>query len=215
MRIPATRPLAARRVIQALASDAKLRLLRLLVRGPVSPSAMAKELNMALSVVTEHLRDLERAGIVRTAGYSREGRGRPAKLYTLSSKRITLEIDLPLYASVGSEDEVLSLAIEYVRRKIEGPGLPASPSALDVAETLGLDVHVAAVVLDALREPKREVLDFLGDAIFRELKPDAWLDFDELAARLNVDKYWVLLSLRDMAGRGFVEVRGGRVRALP
>jgi len=215
LRIPATRPLAARRVIQALASDAKLRLLRLLSRGPSSPSAMAKELNMALSVVTEHLRDLERAGIVRTAGYSKEGRGRPAKLYSLSSRRITLEIDLPLYASVGSEDDVLSLAIEYIRKKISGAGLPASPAALDIAETLGVDVKVGAVVLDALREPKREVLDFLGDAILRELKPDEWLSAEDLAEKLNMDKYWVLVALRDMARRGLVEVKGGRAKALP
>ncbi len=212
MRIPSNRPVLARRVMQALASDAKLRLIRVLARGPTSPASMARELNMALSVVTEHLRDLEAAGLVRTAGYARVGRGRPAKLYVLSTERVVIEVDLPLYAEAGSEDRIISMALEYVRRKMEGPGLPASPSALDIAETLGIGVKLAAIVLGYVRTSSDEVMDLLEGSLLSVLG-DGEADVGELAERLNVDRYWVVAAVRRLSERGLVAVRGGRVRS--
>ncbi len=212
MRIPSNRPLVARRVMQALSSDAKLRLLRILARGPASPASMARELNMALSVVTEHLRDLEAAGLVRTAGYARVGRGRPAKLYALSSPRVVIEVDLPLYAEVGSEERIASLALEYVRRKMAGPGLPASPSALDIAETLGIDVKLASIVLGYVKPSSGEVMDVLEGSVMEALEERGEADVGELADALNVDRYWVVTALKRLAEKGLVEVRGGRVR---
>ncbi len=214
MRIPSNRPLAARRVMQALSSDAKLRLLRVLARGPASPASMARELDMALSVVTEHLRDLEAAGLVRTAGYARVGRGRPAKLYALSSPRVVIEVDLPLYAEVGSEDRVASLALEYVRRKMEGPGLPASPSALDIAETLGIDVKLASIVLGYVRPTSEDLMGILEGSVMDVLRERGGADVGELSDSLNVDRYWIVAALKRLSEKGLIEIRRGIARPI-
>ena len=79
----------AKKVLDALTSDSKLRILRRLLDSPASATDLAGEFGLTLPAITSHLHDLEEAGLIRIIE-KRKGRGRPAKLYALTRRRITL-----------------------------------------------------------------------------------------------------------------------------
>lgn len=54
-----------RKTIKALAADTRLEILKSLGNRRKTPSELSKELNLAVSTITEHIKKLEKAGLVK------------------------------------------------------------------------------------------------------------------------------------------------------
>lgn len=196
----------AKKMLDALNSESKLRILRRLLEGPASATDLANEFGLTLPAITLHLRDLEEAGLIRIVEV-RKGKGRPAKLYAIRSKRITLNIYLDELLELPEEEELDALVREYVRKKVEG-GL-GKVTIADVMETLSVSKTVAAAVVERIQADPSPLLEALGKRILGELGEARTAV--ELAKRLGVERYWISRALEVLRSKGLIEVRGGRV----
>ncbi len=196
----------AKKMLDALNSESKLRILRRLLESPASATDLANEFGLTLPAITLHLRDLEEAGLIKIVEV-RKGKGRPAKLYALRSRRITLNIYLDELLELPGEEELDSLVREYVRRKLES-GL-RKVSVSDVMETLSISRTAAAAVVERIQAEPSTLIEAIGDRIMEglgEVNTTA-----ELVKRLRIDRYWISRALESLEARGLVEVRGGKV----
>lgn len=196
----------AKKMLDALNSESKLRILRRLLESPASATDLANEFGMTLPAVMLHLRDLEEAGLIRMVEVRRR-KGRPAKLYTLTSKRITLNIRLDELLSLPGEDELNELLMEYIRRKVEKGFRNISVS--DIAETLSVNRLTAAAISEKLQSDPSPLFEAIAERIMGEL--DGEVTAPELSKKLNVNRYWISRAVELLEERGFVEVRGGRI----
>ncbi len=200
----------AKKVLDALSSDSKLRILKRLLKSPASATDLANEFGLTLPAITSHLRDLEEAGLIRIIE-KRRGRGRPAKLYALTRRRITLEIDLEVLLELPDEDSLEELVNEYVRKKVEGGGL-RKVTVRDVMDTLGVSRAVAAVVAERLASDPRPLIEAVADRVMEHLNGEKTTV--ELTKELNMDRWWVSKAVELLNEEGLVEVRAGKVRRL-
>ncbi|RLG86579.1 MAG: hypothetical protein DRO39_02765, partial [Thermoprotei archaeon] len=84
------------KVLNALSSRAKLRILRILYeKGGATAKEVAEELGVKIPTVLEHLQELVAAGVVAVDEVARGGRR--AKVYRLRARRIVIEVDLASY----------------------------------------------------------------------------------------------------------------------
>ncbi|MEM0295388.1 MAG: ArsR family transcriptional regulator [Candidatus Korarchaeum sp.] len=196
----------AKKMLDALNSESKLRILRRLLESPASATELANEFGLTLPAVTLHLRDLEEAGLIKIVEV-RKGKGRPAKLYTLRSRRITLNICLDELLELPEEAELDSLMREYVRRKLEEGFKRISIS--DVMETLSVSKTIAAAVVERIQADPSLLLEAIGEKIMESL--GAMSTITELVKKLRIDRYWISRALESLKTRGLVEVRGGKV----
>ncbi len=200
----------AKKILDALSSDSKLRILKRLLKSPASATDLANEFGLTLPAITSHLRDLEEAGLIRIIE-KRRGRGRPAKLYALTRRRITLEIDLEVLLELPDEDSLEELVNEYVRKKVEGGGL-RKVTVRDVMDTLGVSRAVAAVVAERLTSDPRPLIEAIADRVMEHLNGEKTTV--ELTKELNMDRWWVSKAVELLNEEGLVEVKAGRVRRL-
>ncbi len=200
----------AKKILDALSSDSKLRILRRLLRSPASATDLANEFGLTLPAITSHLKDLEEAGLIRIIE-KRRGRGRPAKLYALTRRRINLEIDLEVLLELPDEDSLDGLVREYIRKKMEGGGL-RKVTVRDVMETLGVSRAVAAVVAERLSADPHPLIEAVADRIMEHLNGEKTTV--GLTKELNIDRWWVSKAVELLSDEGLVEVRAGRVRKL-
>lgn len=196
----------AKKMLDALNSESKLRILRRLLERPASATELAEEFGLTLPAITLHLRDLEEAGLIKILEV-RKGKGRPAKLYTLRSRRITLNIYLDELLELPREEELDSLVREYVKRKIES-GL-RRVSVSDVVKTLSISRTAAAAVVERIQTDPSVLLEAIGDRIMESLGEVS--STAELVKRLRIDRYWISRALELLEAKGLVEVRGGKV----
>ena len=200
----------AKKILDALSSDSKLRILKRLLKSPASATDLANEFGLTLPAITSHLRDLEEAGLIRLIA-KRRGRGRPAKLYALTRRRITLEIDLEVLLELPDEDSLEELVNEYVRKKVEGGGL-RKVTVRDVMDTLGVSRAVAAVVAERLTSDPRPLIEAIADRVMEHLNGEKTTV--ELTKELNMDRWWVSKAVELLNEEGLVEVKAGKVRRL-
>ncbi len=196
----------AKKLIDALNSESKLKILRRLLESPASATDLANEFGLTLPAITLHLKDLEEAGLIKTVEV-RRGRGRPAKLYALTSKRISINIHLNELLGLPEEEDLDSLAQEYVRRKMERgfTGIRIS----DIMETLLVDRATAAAISERLQSDPHPILEALGKRILESFKDRTTVT--ELVKKLGSDRYWILRALRNLEEMGLVRVKGGIV----
>ena len=199
----------AKKIMDALTSEAKLRILRLIAERPLSATEIGEILGLSLPAITSHLKDLEEAGLIRMVEI-RRGRGRPAKLYTLAKDRLTLDIDLKAFLEVPDEEELERLVDEYTKKKAEG-GLKKLTIA-DIADTLGVGRTIASVIYERLSTDPTPLLEAIASKIEEEL--DGESTTMDLSKRLRTDRYWISKAVKLLESRGLVEVKGGRVRRL-
>ncbi|MDK2373040.1 MAG: ArsR family transcriptional regulator [Candidatus Korarchaeota archaeon] len=200
----------AKKILNALSSDSKLRILKRLLKSPASATDLANEFGLTLPAITSHLRDLEEAGLIRIIE-KRRGRGRPAKLYALTRKRITLEIDLEVLLELPDEESLDKLVNEYVRKKVREGGL-RKVTVRDVMDTLGVSRAVAAVVAERLSSDPRPLIEAVADRVMEHLNGEKTTV--ELMKELNIDRWWVSKAVELLNEEGMVEVKAGRVKRL-
>jgi predicted ArsR family transcriptional regulator len=196
----------AKKLIDALNSESKLKILRRLLESPASATDLANEFGLTLPAITLHLKDLEEAGLIKTVEV-RRGKGRPAKLYTLTSKRISINIHLNELLGLPEEENLDSLAQEYVRRKIERGFSGISVS--DIMETLLVDRATAAAISERLQSDPLPILEALGKRILESFEERTTVT--ELTKKLGSDRYWILRALRNLEEMGLVRVKEGVV----
>jgi predicted ArsR family transcriptional regulator len=195
----------AKKLIDALSSESKLKILRRLLESPASATDLANEFGLTLPAITLHLKDLEEAGLIKTVEV-RRGKGRPAKLYALTSKRISINIHLNELLGLPEED-LDSLAQEYVKRKIES-GF-SGISVTDIMETLLVDRATAAAISERLQSDPLPILEALGKKILESFEDRTTVT--ELVKKLRSDRYWILRALRNLEEMGLVKVKEGTV----
>ena len=200
----------AKKVLDALTSDSKLRILRRLLDSPASATDLAGEFGLTLPAITSHLHDLEEAGLIRIVE-KRKGRGRPAKLYALTKRRITLEIDLQALLELPDEDRVDKLMEEYVERKADG-GL-RKVTVKDIMETLGVNRTTASVIFERLMADPHPLIEAVAERLLERL--DSERTTAELSKEMNIDRWWISKAVELLSDRGLAEVKSGRVRRSP
>ncbi len=210
MYITRARILRAKKVLDALTSETKLRILKIIMERPSSASDIAKELGYTLPAVTSHLKDLEEAGLIRLVE-RRKGRGRPAKLYSLSTKRVTIDIDLESFLELSSTDNLEELAKRYVEWKLEN-GLNGI-SSREISKMLNVPRSVAIAIVDLLNQRQELITEPLKDKCLSLIGED-WISISELSENLKVDRKWLNMALKEMEEEGLVEVRRGKVRKV-
>ncbi len=209
MYITRSKILKLKKVLDALTSDAKLKILRRLLRSPASATDLAEEFGLTLPAIASHIKDLEDAGLIR-AVERRRGRGRPAKMYTIIRKRITLDIDLEILLGLPDEEELERLMEEYVRRKVE-EGVK-KVSADDIRRTLDVNQVTARVIFDRLSSNPQPIIEGIAERIIGLLKEEKTTA--ELSKELNTDRWWISKAVKLLSDRGIVKVKSGRVRLL-
>jgi len=201
--------LKLKKVLDALTSDAKLKILRRLLRSPASATDLAEEFGLTLPAIASHIKDLEDAGLIR-AVERRRGRGRPAKMYTIIRKRITLDIDLEILLGLPDEEELERLMEEYVRRKVE-EGVK-KVNADDIRRTLDVNQVTARVIFDRLSSNPQPIIEGIAERIIGLLKEEKTTA--ELSKELNTDRWWISKAVKLLSDRGIVKVKSGRVGLL-
>ena len=209
MYITRSKILKLKKVLDALTSDAKLKILRRLLRSPASATDLAEEFGLTLPAIASHIKDLEDAGLIR-AVERRRGRGRPAKMYTIIRKRITLDIDLEILLGLPDEEELERLTEEYVRRKVE-EGVK-KVNADDIRRTLDVNQVTARVIFDRLSSNPQPIIEGIAERIMGLLKEEKTTA--ELSKELNTDRWWISKAVKLLSDRGIVKVKSGRVRLL-
>ncbi len=210
MYITRARILRAKKILDALTSETKLRILKIIMEKPSSASDIAKELGYTLPAVTSHLKDLEEAGLIRLVE-RRKGKGRPAKLYSLSTKRLTIDIDLESFLELSSANNLEELAQRYVEWKLEN-GLNGI-SSREISRVLNVPKSVAIAVVDLLNQRPELIIEPLKQRC-SELIGEEWIPISELSERLGVDRKWINMALRELEEDGLVEIKRGRVRKV-
>lgn len=196
----------AKKMLDALNSESKLRILRRLLESPASATDLASEFGLTLPAITLHLKDLEEAGLIKIVEV-RKGKGRPAKLYTLRSRRITLNIYLDELLELPEEEKLDSLMREYMRRKLDEGFKRISIS--DVMETLSVSKTIAAAVVERIQADPSLLLEAIGERIMESLGTMSTIT--KLVKDLKIDRYWISRALESLKAKGLIEVREGRI----
>lgn len=209
LKITSDRPLAGYRIIQALNSGPKLTIIRALINNSEGLTAkeIAKLLGVKLPTIMEHLSDLIKTGLVRI---NYEGRH---KRYVLQAKKVLFEIDLPLFLSLierKDEAELRELefmAVEYLKKKIAGEGLPMNITVKDVARTLGVDTSTAIGIVDFINTYPEKIIHFIEQMIIQELlNNQSSLTLGELSKKINIHKYWLILAVQSLVSKAIVKL---------
>ncbi|MCZ8511089.1 helix-turn-helix domain-containing protein [Paenibacillus filicis] len=119
--IKATTDVSNLPLYEALASEVRLRILRMLAERPMNIKEIAQQLELSSAIVTMHIRKLEAGGLISTQMVRKEGGTH--KMCTLAAERI--QIDMPLS--------------EEPQRKVYESSIPIGHyTAFDIHPTCGL-----------------------------------------------------------------------------
>ena len=199
------RPVEVLRAIEALASETRLRMLGLLAsEGPMTAAELARALDLSLPTVLEHMAKLEGAGLV-TWTVVRRG-GREARVYRPVAGRITVVVDLRRMAGVPPLRELERLAAEYLEKCRR---LGRTVAVADVRSTLGVDEATAEAVAEYLNGTESIIVRHVADRIRGEAPDGAAVR--DLARRLNVDEYWVVMAAKALEDGGAYRLVGDRL----
>ncbi len=199
----------AKKILDALTSDSKLRILKRLLEAPASATDLSEEFGLTLPAITSHLHDLEEAGLIRIME-KRRGRGRPAKLYTITRRKLTLEIDLQAFLELPDESDMESLMNDYISKKING-GLK-KVTIRDIMETLGVSRTVASILFERLTSDPYPLIEAIANKIMEKL--DREKSTVELSKELNIERWWISKAVELLNERGLAEVKAGRVKRI-
>ncbi len=198
----------AKKILDALTSDSKLRILKRLLESPASATDLSEEFGLTLPAITSHLHDLEEAGLIRMME-KRRGRGRPAKLYAITRKKLTLEIDLQAFLELPDESELERLTEEYIRRKVNG-GLK-KVTIRDIMETLDVSRVVASIIYERIASDPYPLIEAIANKVMERLKGEK--STVELSKELNIERWWISKAVELLSERGLASVKAGRVKS--
>ncbi len=199
----------AKKILDALTSDSKLRILKRLLESPASATDLSEEFGLTLPAITSHLHDLEEAGLIRMME-KRRGRGRPAKLYAITRKKLTLEIDLQAFLELPDENELERLMEEYIRRKVNG-GLK-KVTIRDIMETLDVSRVVASIIYERIASDPYPLIEAIANKVMERLKGEK--STVELSKELNIERWWISKAVELLSERGLADVKAGKVKSV-
>ncbi len=199
----------AKKILDALTSDSKLRILKRLLESPASATDLSEEFGLTLPAITSHLHDLEEAGLIRMME-KRRGRGRPAKLYAITRKKLTLEIDLQAFLELPDENELERLMEEYIRRKVNG-GLKRV-TIRDIMETLDVSRVVASIIYERIASDPYPLIEAIANKVMERLKGEK--STVELSKELNIERLWISKAVELLSERGLADVKAGKVKSV-
>ncbi len=199
----------AKKILDALTSDSKLRILKRLLEAPASATDLSEEFGLTLPAITSHLHDLEEAGLIRIIE-KRRGRGRPAKLYTITRRELALEIDLQAFLELPDENDLKRLMDEYVYKKTSG-GLK-KVTIRDIMETLSVNRAVASVLFERFTSDPYPLIEAVASKVMEKL--DREKSTVELSKELDIERWWISKAVELLSERGLLEVKAGRVKRV-
>ncbi len=190
VRVSHKNPFEARKVIEALASKPKLEIIKLLIEeGPMTASEISSRLNISLSTIMDHLNHLTSSNILTWKLEKR--RGKFIKVYRVRDLIWDIKIDLRLYSTIPDSKMVIELAREYIKRKVEGEGLPIKITAKDIMKTLNLNLNQSLTVLNYLTSCEDEITEILAELFNNSsLRDEKEVLIKDLAEKLNIHIYW-------------------------
>ncbi len=199
----------AKKILDALTSDSKLRILKRLLESPASATDLSEEFGLTLPAITSHLHDLEEAGLIKIME-KRRGRGRPAKLYTITRRKLTLEIDLQAFLELPDENDLERLMDEYIHKKVDS-GLK-KVTVKDIMETLNVSRTVASIIFERLTSDPYPLIEVIANRVMEKL--DREKSTVELSKELNIERWWISKAVELLNKRGLAEVKAGRVKSI-
>ncbi len=208
--IPEDRPSLAKKVIEALAHKPKRAVLKVIVEmGQARAGEIAKRLNLRLPTVLQHLEDLAAAGLIKV----QEAGPRRLKVYTISSEKIRMELDIKLFlmSEEPRQEYVEELAKRYIHEKRKKGQLPAAPAVIDIKKTLHIKVEEALLVADLMHTRPSTVLDELIDEAIKAIEERPGMRISDLAKRLSTSQYWATLLASTLLSKGRIRMEGGKL----
>ncbi len=213
LRIPRDRPLAGFRLIQALNSGPKLAIIKILLKYKEGLPAkeISRMLGVKLPTTLEHLSDLIKTGLVHV-----EFNGR-RKNYVLTSRKIVLEIDLEQLVMLDEKrkdaelKELEALAYRYLEEKTKKDKLPMTITVKDVVNTLGIDTNTAIEIVDFINTFTDKFVLLIERKILDILRSEDGLTIDDLAKKLNMHKYWVIIGVQSLKSKSLVKIVNNKV----
>ncbi|HDN82108.1 MAG TPA: ArsR family transcriptional regulator [Methanomicrobia archaeon] len=200
--------LKAMAVLYSLTNETRLKIIELLLRRyriGMTPSAIAKVLNLSLPTVTKHLEILEEAGIVNYI-YTRGGT--PSKLYKITDLYITVQIDLSKFVKAFNRAELERLAANYIQKKMD-TNLPKDITIEDIKDTLKTDQDTAYVVYEYINEKKKDLIvkpisSMILDIMEKKNKKS--ISIDELK-EIKADEFWIESACKYIQSKGIYTYR--------
>ncbi len=200
--------LKAMAALYSLTNETRLKIIELLLqryRVGMTPSAIAKVLDLSLPTVTKHLEILEEAGLVNYV-YTRGGT--PSKLYKITDLYLTIQIDLSKFVKAFNRSELERMAANYVQKKME-TNLPRNITINDIKSALETDQDTAYVVYEYVNEKKidlivKPIASMILDVLEREDKKS--VSIQELK-EINADEYWIEIACRHIQNKGIYTYR--------
>lgn len=200
--------LKAMAALYSLTNETRLKIIELLLqryRVGMTPSAIAKVLDLSLPTVTKHLEILEEAGLVNYV-YTRGGT--PSKLYKITDLYLTIQIDLSKFVKAFNRSELERMAANYVQKKME-TNLPRNITINDIKSALETDQDTAYVVYEYVNEKKidlivKPIASMILDVLEREDKKS--VSIQELK-KINADEYWIEIACRHIQNKGIYTYR--------
>jgi DNA-binding transcriptional ArsR family regulator len=200
--------LKAMAALYSLTNETRLKIIDLLLqryRVGMTPTAVAKVLDLSLPTVTKHLEILEEAGLVNYL-YTRGGT--PSKIYKITDLYLTIQIDLSKFVKAYNRSELERLAARYIQKKMETQ-LPKDIIIDDIKATLETDQDTAYVVYEYISEKKADlivkpiasmILEILEKG---EKKSVSIRELNEIHA----DEYWIENACRHIQSKGIYTYR--------
>lgn len=212
LRILATRPRVAKKVMEVLNSGPKVRILEYLNRvGEAGAKSVAEALGVKLSTALEHLNDLVEIGLIKTV--YRDSR----KRYLIAASKIVIEVDLPLYISTylgGPSTPLEAKALKLFEELRRSGGVPVTISVDDARRVLGVDREEALKIIDLINFQPGIISSRLGELIIEYLSKRPAASLTQISRDLNVHIYWVALAVERLVKSSRLNVSKGRV-SLP
>jgi len=182
-------PYRARVLIDALSDKTRLEILKLLMNNPTGMTAaqIARILNKTIPTILSHLEILTEAGILRI-DYTMY-RGRALKLYSISEKEISVEIDLQKFVWIPLRSYLDLWVSQYIKIKRETDILPSKVSAKDIAKILGIDERTAVHIKEQIENNPNWLSSLVNEAL-QILSQRGFITIADLSKSLSIARIW-------------------------
>lgn len=182
-------PYRARVLIDALSDKTRLEILKLLMNNPTGMTAaqIARILNKTIPTILSHLEILTEAGILRIDYITY--RGRALKLYSISEKEISIEIDLQKFVWIPLRSYLDLWISQYIKIKRETDILPSKVSAKDIAKILGIDERTAVHIKEQIENNPNWLSSLVNEAL-QILSQRGFITIADLSKSLSIARIW-------------------------
>ena len=182
-------PYRARVLIDALSDKTRLEILKLLMNNPTGMTAaqIARILNKTIPTILSHLEILTEAGILRIDYITY--RGRALKLYSISEKEISVEIDLQKFVWIPLRSYLDLWISQYIKIKRETDILPSKVSAKDIAKILGIDERTAVHIKEQIENNPSWLSSLVNEAL-QILSQRGFITIADLSKSLSIARIW-------------------------